>query len=880
MEASKMSGKSFDNLLQSAEQLIPASEGFVIHRNVQDLEEASRQLVSRSTRGISDSSKSKASYLLLAAKGFDADRLPRELQSLRQLRPASAAASSAASVDGQQAAPEQQQQQAAGGVGGALLVGASGLDVDSYVRQTHDVLLLGAIDDAKRHTAARLEARASEALERDWSESRRRLLQQLTLAPSPLLAASLDHRQADGAADEVTGSSGWRGPSGRQTHKQLLFAKAVDALVSRSSLATPAAIASTFAEAAAHADQAPALRTQQADLWALLAAMVDVATLPNNNGSKAAAAGNSNSSSVPIESAAEQQQHRQQDVLVLAARRFLEQQWRRWLEHSVEHNPAQAQLGPRPSIRSFVQAFVRLKLGSSPPAEYEVIESAEHGRRAVWAELWALLRCGAHNEARQVARELPGSVASGVSALLDDFLQAELPAAAARDVRARSEALAVSRDGVGLGQGGDPYKQAVNALLTGQPLDAARLSSIVQQTTQDFLWVRLSGLARSAGGASQGLGRLQQLVKRYGAGHFARHGRQPLLYAAVLLATLQFADAVDYLASASAELRVDAVHIAVALGAAGLLPPGSVVGLVGPYVDEFAAEAADDALAYWLLLARLLPDEWARASAGLARALLCKPELFSRLSPVASPPAAGLSAGSTAASGGLLSEARARDVALAAAREADALGRPRDALALYERIEEWRAAVQVLEAEVCARLVPGSAPDADRTFWLQRAERLVQRAPWGQQGDPEMALAVASVHCLLRVAYFFELVRAARHLDALQVLQPLALVPFEPSQALACAERFAQLPAAVQQAVPAVLEASADALRRLVAAVAPAHQFASIGRSLATDAARHQRVEQLRQTSAALVTFVGLLHPRMPNSVVYVIKSLEMELQL
>ena len=81
-------------------------------------------------------------------------------------------------------------------------------------------------------------------------------------------------------------------------------------------------------------------------------------------------------------------------------------------------------------------------------------------------------------------------------------------------------------------------------------MESTRLSGQVQETTQDFLWVRLCALDRVPGGVRDGVARLQKLVARYGPAHFARQGREPLLYTAVLLASLMFSEVLDAFAAA------------------------------------------------------------------------------------------------------------------------------------------------------------------------------------------------------------------------------------------------------------------------------------------------------------------------------------------
>ena len=94
---------------------------------------------------------------------------------------------------------------------------------------------------------------------------------------------------------------------------------------------------------------------------------------------------------------------------------------------------------------------------------------------------------------------------------------------------------------------------------------------------------------------------LQRYLQQYPPSHYSHGGKEPLLYAVVLLLSLQFGPAVAFLArdAATKDYRLDAVHLAIALLAAGRLPGddgaaaaaaaggGDVGALVHRYAKEF-----------------------------------------------------------------------------------------------------------------------------------------------------------------------------------------------------------------------------------------------------------------------------------------------------
>jgi hypothetical protein len=75
--------------------------------------------------------------------------------------------------------------------------------------------------------------------------------------------------------------------------------------------------------------------------------------------------------------------------------------------------------------------------------------------------------------------------------------------------------------------------------------------------------------ARRAGGAADAytLADLQGYLNQFAPAHYSHAGREPLLYAVVLLLSAQPRGLLAYLAhdKAAAEYRLDAVHLAVAL---------------------------------------------------------------------------------------------------------------------------------------------------------------------------------------------------------------------------------------------------------------------------------------------------------------------------
>jgi hypothetical protein len=143
---------------------------------------------------------------------------------------------------------------------------------------------------------------------------------------------------------------------------------------------------------------------------------------------------------------------------------------------------------------------------------------------------------------------------------------------------AEAEKLLASSHGEGeLRQG---YMAAVCALAAGSARCADCLSRDFHSffpTIEDYTWFRLS-LIRVDGSKRLGsigssrlelytLADFQAQINQYSAAHYSKGGQEPLLYAAVLLMSLQTEKAVEYLATnkSTHEFRIDSIHFAICM---------------------------------------------------------------------------------------------------------------------------------------------------------------------------------------------------------------------------------------------------------------------------------------------------------------------------
>ncbi|KAF0314261.1 Nuclear pore complex protein Nup93 [Amphibalanus amphitrite] len=539
-----------------------------------------------------------------------------------------------------------------------------------------------------------------------------------------------------------------------------------------------------------------------------------------------------------------------QAVMIRQAKRFLETSYVSRLQRLVYSHLSMAGLGGEPGTLQLVQSYLAVRPPTAAP------DDALLQGLPAWAVIYHCLRCGDPPAARQAAQR--------AGPALSDIARVLARVEASQDGRLPPECLSELRQlqySCRASGTGDHYTRAVCSALGAPDLtdDTVERSADQTASTDDFLWMKLSGLSALPAGDEQraALSRLQTtLVDKYGESHFDAYN-QPALYFRVLLLTGQLEAAVEFLARVE-RLRAHAVHIALALHELSLLllarsPQAPLLSsdsdgggrrlnlarLVLLYTRRFEGPEPESALHYLFLLRRLPPTEggedlFAAAAAELALQSGSYERLLGRMA-----------ADGRRQPGALdrYDNFDARPVIERVAEECESRGQLEDAVQLYDLADKHDKVLELLN-RLLSQLV--SSTDTARRERLQGTAIGIARR-FKEHGHRGSAESAGTLYLLLDLMSFFDLYRLRRIDEALEVLRRLRLVPLQQNELEMRLAEFGRLQEEVRRCMPDVLLAAMTLLhsaQRGEAGMAPT---------------------ELRQTARLLITFAGSLPYRLPG---------------
>ena len=271
-----------------------------------------------------------------------------------------------------------------------------------------------------------------------------------------------------------------------------------------------------------------------------------------------------------------------QSLMIQGAKEYLEGNFVAHMQSIVKSHRTVAALGGLPSKSSLVEAYLRVREKSRGALDFD----SPGGIDTTWARIYYCLRAGFRKEALDIlSRKVKPDFSNGPGQWVSDWIENGCRPLVDQDALT---ALSDFEKAIGSGHGYSStdsdlrkyYVAAICALASGSSRCADSISRDMPTmfpTIEDYLWYRLSlvrveGLSRLTGTGSSRievytLTNLQSSINQYPATHYSKGGQEPLLFAAVLLLSLQSEEAVAYLATNAAthEYRVDAVHIAICL---------------------------------------------------------------------------------------------------------------------------------------------------------------------------------------------------------------------------------------------------------------------------------------------------------------------------
>ncbi|KAK9812585.1 hypothetical protein WJX73_010575 [Symbiochloris irregularis] len=784
-----MATMDWDELLQTSKDLAARdTDGFpVLQRGLQQVEHLSQKLKSKGRR-LDASADSLAAARLFAQEGLSSQKISRELQAF-ELRPSY--------VDVAHA-----------GTG----------SLEEYLQQLHEMSMINTIKEAQRHSEASFEDFMAQCRQQEWAAAKREMFGVGTGAGPISIPRSPNALRSPGSTQQQQQQSG-QGQAPTNVEQQLsalekAYLDVVQHLNAAVAKGESLDAASEFAAASTSAlqNQQGQSRATMPAVWGVLVRML------------AEASGGGRPTSV---------------ALLRGARKYLERGFVDHINSIVHANRAHAALGGAPTRRSQVRAYLRIRESARAPLDFDSAGGAD----TLWQRIFLCLRCGFHQEALEEARPLVrdvGGHGGSFEGLVREWVgrDGHLTGTSATIMASECVRLLGSADAASARAPAFQYKLLVYTLLSGNRITAEQVMQVaIQQsllpTIEDFLWFAIAlvqpppapsgfdaGVSSSGRGDAYQLADLQDHICRYPPEHYAAGGREPLLYAIVLLLTVQLHACIAFLAKhpSATAYRTDAVHLLIALlhheiwDAGGAKDQTSSPGmdpavLLQRYGQSFAATAPQIALEYYMLAAQAAQGT-PEAKARLLKDLLSESNAFGFLLG---------SGGGAGALDRLLPEARERSRVLGmVAQECQASGQVDWAIELYQASGQAASALHIVCHQL-AMLIPASL-DPDRS---ERAEGELQQVlvrGAGLAAELQVTInsaAVAETEAFATLKNLRRLLVADRmknYGEAVSALAELTFLPQEQFRVRRCVEGVARLHSAVASLLTPAVAAGGRAL--------------------------------------------------------------------
>mmetsp|Transcript_26955 Transcript_26955/g.58903 ORF Transcript_26955/g.58903 Transcript_26955/m.58903 type:complete len:850 (+) Transcript_26955:117-2666(+) len=771
-----------------------------VARNIVQLQQYAESLRAR-TNKFRTLNNQIAATRLLAQQGFDATRLTQDVTAL-EIQP---------TIED--------------------VFHADTTSVEDYLKQVEESTLLAAIQEAQQDTVSSFESYMEDCMARDWAANKKQLFG--LIAPhsaTPGFSAAVASPMLGITRPSASGLPGLPGaPSIQLPPKEQAYVDVIKRANEAAASGNQNFDLVKELGAACKANEDKSHETTMSSCWTLLSDIL----------AEARARGVASS---PVNKFAE--------ALVQGARKHLERFHAVHTRNTVLRHKLQAERGADPEQVREVQAYIQVKYGSSGALDFQ----QPGGHDTSWMQVYFCLRNGWHDAARRAAeRTHDVSMArlgeAGFKGLLDEWLRSSGRLSDRSAALLARECERLLRDKAALkGQIRYPYMVLLCALLAGdnRAVDAlsATLNSLsvppVLSTIEDFMWAKLSLVSTTAGLGQQGpsgmgmyssvsvvppytLAELHADLNRWPAAYYSKQGKEPLLYVTVLLLSLQFQEALQFLwkDETTKMYRVDAVHMAIAMHQEQALAvnPGDsgldIGGMIHSYSRKFVHVDSAVALQYYMLAAVVRGNSIA-VKGQMLRELLTESRDFGTLLG---------GGGALGSAGGALRvyvpdpEERKR-LFEAVAYECQVAAQPEEAIELYMAADRPRQALAILNQQL-SNVIVGAVDEAvsgiSTTAANDTAKHILTRGrdactKIGPSADAGSRREVEAFEQLNMVWELLLACRKGRHDLALQKLHELSFIPLEKSRVEGCIRAAQQLHPAVQERLQDILSAAADTI--------------------------------------------------------------------
>ncbi|TKY89944.1 hypothetical protein EX895_001242 [Sporisorium graminicola] len=523
-------------------------------------------------------------------------------------------------------------------------------DVESYLTHEHQQVIISAIEQGRRETLQDFHRSLDRTMHRDWERQKRKILEELGQhQPSNASTAARDAADIDasrsgfGASTSAhtlpAGSSSMLGSTATsQMHgKMARYQMVVSRLNSSRLEGYSLALAHAFIDAISGLGE-DAKNKELHESWKALASMVREQNVRNGEFSaKPVKERQYAPTYVDLKAWNSLDGINLRKELIDGSKAFLENEFEEHMEQVIAANPVLAQRGGAPTVRSTVSAFLRVQhLSSQNQWRSDLAKELDASTNVpIWAELYFLLRIGKARQALECASENENRIRSTDPSFLA-YLKAWVDSPDRRLPRLLKDRFIAEYNSRfrTLPEVHDPYKLGLYKLI-GRIDVSKKFPTLLTSSIQNWLWLQLSMVRETYDEDADAqdsvrdrftLADLGYKVEKFGESYFDPKGNRPLFYFRLLLLCGQFEKAVGFLFSRSAH-QVDAIHFAVVLAYYGLLrvpsqaassqveyllvesdgQGGSVASidfakLVQRYVRMFSQSSRRDALQYLYLI--------------------------------------------------------------------------------------------------------------------------------------------------------------------------------------------------------------------------------------------------------------------------------------
>jgi nuclear pore complex protein Nup93 len=315
-------------------------------------------------------------------------------------------------------------------------------DIPAFLKAEREEAILGLLEETKRETVERLQARHWEAVAREWELDKARILSAVAGgggADMAELSLAREVSQVSRVHDStLAGASALSQP-------ELLYARAV--VDYNTTVAAGGVRPDLLANFAGLWSE-----EKEQEVWSLWEMAACMGSLPKD---------------------------RPPGEVVTRARGNLEATYSRFIRRTVFDNLSSAQLGGVPGTYPLVRSFLNIKV---PPTTPGLDDGLVDGV-PVWAMIYYCLRCGDMAAARQAAERAGPGLADALSLLQ------ELQLAPDRRLSPQTEGAVRLQYRRAVRQSTDPYKRAVYCVVAA--CDPAEEHPEVATSLDDYLWLKL-----------------------------------------------------------------------------------------------------------------------------------------------------------------------------------------------------------------------------------------------------------------------------------------------------------------------------------------------------------------------------------------------------